>query len=83
MTCLDYASGWGKEGDVDPAQAAMQAIQAEEIPFDKPEGCVGWGSQSQMACSGTKVSKTTTTTFKMSDGTQQVVSKTIEREFSY
>jgi len=83
MTCLDYAAGWRKEGQEDPMKAAMNAIAAEKIDFDTPDGARGWSESSQMSSDGKKVSKTTTMTYNMADGSTKVLEKTIERQIAY
>ena len=59
--------------------AEMNALMEKEVDFgDPPAGCVGWSQSTQAKMSGGKIIKTTTRTYKMSDGSTQ--EKTITEE---
>ena len=52
--------------------AEMNALMEKEVDFgDAPEGCVGWSQSTSASMGGGKITKTTTRTYKLSDGSTQ------------
>ena len=83
MTCVDYAAGWRKETEEDPMKTAIDAIRPVKIEFETPENSRGWDESSNIKSDGKTVSKTTTKTFIMRDGSKKVETKTITKIIEY
>ena len=61
--------------------ADMKAFMAQKVDFgEPPAGCTGWSTATQVASSGDKLTKTSTITYKMGDGSEQkkVVTETMD-----
>ena len=52
----------------------------EAVDFKDPEGNMGYSESTKASMGGGKATKTVTRTYKMSDGSSQVVEKVITRD---
>jgi len=52
----------------------------EPVEFTDPQGNMGYSESTKASMGGGKATKTVTRTYKMSDGSSQVVVKTVTRD---
>ena len=73
-TCcvVNYGEGFAAPGQVS-IQEQMQAFMNEPVDFDMPEGAGGWSQGCSCSVSGNTVTKSTTRTVNMSDGSTKVL----------
>lgn len=83
MSCIDYAGAFVVTGQSDPIEQQMDIFLKEEVEFDDmPEGVRSWKQNSKIQVQGNLAKKTVVRTLKMKDGTEKVITKTLERKFT-
>ena len=81
ITCLDFAGGFVREGDSDPIEKQMEEFLKETVEFAMPDNVISWKQNSKVNVQGNKATKTITRTCKLKDGSEEVLTKSITREF--
>ena len=82
MSTLDFCAAFVKPGEEDPIEVQMDAFLKEEVEFDDmPPDIRGWKQNSKIQVQGHKATKTVTRTCRLKDGTEQVLTLSIDREF--
>ena len=60
----------------------MEEFLKEQVEFDMPPNVISWKQNSKVNVQGNKATKTITRTCKLKDGSEEVLTKTVSREFS-
>ena len=82
MTVIDYSASFVKAGAEDPIERQMDEFLKEEVQFDDmPHDIRGWKQNSKIQVQGHRALKTVTRTCRLKDGSEKVLTVTIEREF--
>ncbi len=83
MTCIDYCGAFVVQGEPDPIEKQMDQFLKEEVDFsdEMPDNVRSWKQNSKIQVQGNMAKKTTVRTLKLKDGTEKVLTKTLERKF--
>lgn len=82
VTVIDYSASFVKAGDEDPIERQMDEFLKEEVTFDDmPADIRGWKQNSKIQVQGHNAIKTVTRTCRLKDGSEKVLTVTVEREF--
>ena len=82
VTVVDYAASFVKAGDEDPIERQMDEFLKEEVTFDDmPADIRGWKQNSKIQVQGHHAIKTVTRTCRLKDGSEKILTVTVEREF--
>ena len=82
MSTLDYCASFVKAGEEDPIERQMDEFLKEEVEFnDMPPDIRGWKQNSKIQVQGHRAIKTVTRTCRLKDGSEKLLTVTVEREF--
>lgn len=83
MSCLDFCGGLVKKGDSDPIEQQMEAYLKESVEVEMLADVRSWKQNTKVHVKGNVASKTVTRTCILKDGSEKVISKTLNKEFTY
>lgn len=83
MSCLQFCGGLVKKGEADPIEQQMDSYLKETVDVEMPPDVRSWKQNTKVHVKGNIASKTVTRTCILKDGSERVITKTLNKEFSY